>query len=66
MILIVFSIFVVIGQLLNVAICLAIDQIVSPIAGALAFVAIYMLVFAGAWILTLFLMERRRPDVTAA
>jgi hypothetical protein len=42
MILIVFGIVVIIGQALNIALCLALDQIFSPMVGALAFVFLYI------------------------
>jgi len=53
-----FVVFAIIGQFINIMICLAIDQLVSPMAGALTFVALYMLVFAGAWILALMVFDR--------
>ena len=62
MVLVVFVIFAAIGQLLNVFLCLAIDQIFSPTIGALSFVVLYMLVFAGAWILTLKVVDRQPEE----
>jgi hypothetical protein len=58
MALIVFVTFAAIGQLLNVLLCLALDKIFSPTVGALSFVVLYMLVFAGAWMLTLRVVDR--------
>ena len=58
MVLIVFVIFAAIGQVLNVLLCLALDEIFSPMVGGLAFVALYMLVFVGAWLLTLRVLDR--------
>jgi hypothetical protein len=49
--------FDVIGQVLNVALCLALDQFVSPAFGALAFVFLYIFVFAAAWWLSLRIVE---------
>jgi hypothetical protein len=65
-----FVAFAVIGQILNVLFCLAIDQIVSPMAGALTFVALYMLVFAAAYKLALFFFDdeakvEARPQLQA-
>jgi hypothetical protein len=59
MILIVFVVVAVIGQAINVAICLALDEIFSPTVGALAFVLFYMLVFAAAWVISLRIVEAR-------
>ena len=61
MALILFAAFAIIGQILNVFVCLAIDRIFSPMVGALAFVILYMFVFAAAWIITLWVLERRHP-----
>jgi hypothetical protein len=58
MALVIFALFSIIGQILNVALCLALDRIFSPTVGALAFVLLYMLVFAGAWMLTLMVVDR--------
>ena len=58
MALLVFAGFSIIGQLLNVFLCLAIDRIFSPTIGALSFVLLYMLVFIAAWILTLKVLDR--------
>lgn len=69
MVLVVFAVLAVIGQVLNVLLCLALDQIFSPIAGGTAFVFLYMLVFAAAWLLAVRIVERRegktaeRPQV---
>ena len=60
MALVVFAVFAVIGQVLNVMFCLALDKIFSPTVGGLAFVLLYMLVFAGAWLLTLKAVDRDR------
>ena len=49
MVLIIFAILAVIGQAINVFVCLALDNIFSPTVGALTFVVMYMLVFAAAW-----------------
>jgi hypothetical protein len=67
MVLVIFAILAVIGQVLNVALCLVIDQIFSPMVGVLAFVALYILVFAGAWMLSVWIVESRKewPLVTA-
>lgn len=58
MVLIVFVIFAAIGQVLNVLLCLALDEIFSPMVGGLAFVVLYMFVFVGAWLLTLRVLDR--------
>lgn len=58
MVLVVFAVLAVIGQVLNVFLCLALDQIFSPMVGGMAFVLGYMLVFAGAWLLSVFIVER--------
>lgn len=60
MVLIVFAILAIVGQMLNVVLCLALDQIFNPTVGALSFVMIYMLVFAGAWLLAVRIVERRQ------
>lgn len=57
MAMIVFVAIAVVGQALNVGLCLMLDRIFSPTVGAMAFVLLYMLVFAGAWMLTLRLVE---------
>jgi hypothetical protein len=62
MILIVFGIVVIIGQALNIALCLALDQIFSPMVGALAFVFLYILVFVGAWMVSLRIVEGRQKS----
>ena len=62
MILVVFGIAVLVGQALNIALCLALDQIFSPVVGALAFVVLYILVFVGAWILSLRIVEGRQKS----
>ena len=56
MVLVVFAVLAIIGQVLNVFI--ALDQIFSPAVGGTAFVLGYMLVFAGAWLLSVFIVER--------
>lgn len=66
MILAVFAVVALIGQALNVALSLAIDQFVSPTVGALSFVLTYMLVFAAAWVISLRIVERRQPSVQRA
>jgi hypothetical protein len=58
MVLVVFAVLAIIGQVLNVFLCLALDQIFSPAVGGTAFVLGYMLVFAGAWLLSVFIVER--------
>ncbi len=69
MVLVVFAVLAAIGQVLNVLLCLALDQIFSPIVGGTAFVFLYMLVFAAAWLLSVRIVERRegktaeRPQV---
>jgi hypothetical protein len=60
MVLVVFAIIAIIGQVLNVAVCLALDQIFNPTVGALSFVVLYMLVFAGAWLISVRIAERRQ------
>ena len=60
-----FAVFAVIGQFLNVLLCLALDQIFSPTVGALAFVALYMVVFAAAYKLALFFFDREEPQLAA-
>jgi len=58
MALFVFAGFAIIGQVLNVVLCLALDKMFSPAVGALTFVLLYMVVFAGAWRLTLLIVDR--------
>jgi hypothetical protein len=58
MVLVVFAVLAIIGQVLNVFLCLALDQIFSPAIGALGFVLLYILVFAGAWLLSIRIVER--------
>ena len=58
MVLVVFAILAVIGQVLNVFLCLALDRIFSPAVGGTAFVLGYMLVFAAAWLLSVRIAER--------
>jgi Flp pilus assembly protein protease CpaA len=60
-----FVVFAIIGQFINIMICLAIDQMFSPMAGALTFVALYMLVFAGAWMLALLVFDREPKRASA-
>ena len=60
MILAVFVVLAVIGQALNVALCLALDNIFSPTIGALSFVLLYMVVFAIAWMIALRIVEGRQ------
>ena len=60
MILVVFGTLVIVGQALNILLCLALDQIFSPIVGGLAFVGLYILVFVGAWMLSLRFFEGRQ------
>ena len=60
MILPVFVVLAVIGQALNVALCLAFDKMFSPAIGALAFVLLYMGVFAIAWMIALRIVEGRQ------
>jgi len=59
MVLAIFAVLAVIGQVLNVFLCLALDQIFSPIVGGTAFVFLYMLVFVAAWLLSVRIAERR-------
>ena len=62
MVLVVFAVLAIIGQALNVLLCLALDQIFSPIVGGTAFVFLYLLVFAAAWLLSVRIVERwERP-----
>ena len=58
MVLIVFAVLAIIGQVLNVFFCLALDQIFSPIVGGTAFVGLYMLVFVAAWLSAVWIAER--------
>ena len=58
MVLIIFVVLAVIGQAINVSLCLALDQMFSPTVGALTFVLLYMLVFAGAWFIAVRIAER--------
>lgn len=60
MVLAVFVVLAVIGQALNIALSLALDKIFSPTIGALAFVLLYMVVFAIAWIIALKIVESRQ------
>jgi hypothetical protein len=56
-----FAAFAVIGQILNVLLCLLLDEIFSPTVGALAFVVLYMLVFVAAYKLALLFFDREKP-----
>lgn len=58
MVLVVFAVLAIVGQVLNVILCLALDQIFSPVVGGTAFVAFYMLVFVAAWIVAVWITER--------
>ena len=60
MILAVFVVLSVIGQALNIALCLALDKIFSPTIGAFAFVLLYMGVFAIAWMIAVRIVEGRQ------
>lgn len=60
MVLAVFVVIAVIGQALNIALCLALDKIFSPTIGALAFVLLWMGVFAISWIIALKIVEGRQ------
>ncbi len=60
MILVVFVVLAAIGQALNIALSLALDNIFSPTVGALAFVLLYMGVFAIAWMIALRIVEGRQ------
>ena len=64
MALVVFAVIAVVGQFLNVMLCLALDKIFSPTVGGLAFVLLYMLVFVGAWLLTLRIVDREGTATT--
>jgi uncharacterized membrane protein required for colicin V production len=66
MVLIVFAVLAAIGQAINVAICLVIDKIFSQTVGALSFVVLYMLVFAGVWYLSVWVVEHWMPTRAAA
>jgi hypothetical protein len=66
MILVVFAIVAAVGQTLNVLLCLALDRIFSPTVGAFAFVLLYMLVFAGAWLLAVRIVEGRHETWRSA
>jgi hypothetical protein len=59
MALVLFAVIAIIGQVLNVLLCLALDKIFSTTVGALAFVLLYMVVFAGAWVLTIRFLDRK-------
>jgi len=65
MILAVFVVLSVIGQALNIALCLALDKIFSPTIGAFAFVLLYMGVFAIAWMIALRIVEGRQRKQSA-
>ena len=59
MILIVFAVVARAGQVLNVLFCLAVESLISSEAvGGLLFVALYLFVFAGAWKLSVYIVER--------
>jgi hypothetical protein len=58
MVLVVFAVLAIVGQVLNIFMCLALDRIFSPMVGGTAFVLGYMLVFAAAWLLSVRITER--------
>ena len=59
MILIVFAVVALVGQVLNVLFCLAVETLISSgTVGGLLFVALYLFVFAGAWKLSVYIVER--------
>jgi hypothetical protein len=58
MILVVFIGLAVVGQLLNVFLCLAIDRMISPAVGVLAFVFLYIVVFWISWRLALLIVDK--------
>jgi hypothetical protein len=59
MILIVFAVVALVGQVLNVLFCLAVESLISSeTVGGLLFVALYLFVFAGAWKLSVYIVER--------
>jgi hypothetical protein len=60
MVLAVFVVLAVIGQALNIALSLALDNIFSPAVGAFAFVLLYMGVFAISWMIALRIVEGRQ------
>jgi hypothetical protein len=62
MALVAFVIFTLIGQVLNVLLCLALDKIFSPTVGGLTFVVLYILVFGVAYKLALFFFDREEPQ----
>lgn len=66
MALLAFVVFAIIGQALNVALCLVLDQIFSQTVGALAFVVLYMFVFVAAYRLALFFFDRDAAQEPAA
>jgi hypothetical protein len=53
-----FAAFAIVGQILNVLLCLALDEIFSPAVGALTFVLLYMLVFVAAYKLAMLIFDR--------
>lgn len=57
---------VLIGQFLNVMLCLALDKIFSPTVGGLAFVVLYFLVFGFAYHLALLFFDRDERERRAA
>ena len=57
MVLVVFVALALIGQAVNVAFCLLLDNLISPTVGVLTFVLLYVLVFAGTWLLAVRIVE---------
>ena len=57
MVLVVFALLAVVGQAVNVFFCMMLDNLISPTVGVLSFVLLYLLVFAGAWLLAVRIVE---------
>jgi hypothetical protein len=62
MVLLAFVGFTLMGQLLNVFLCLWLDVLFSPTVGSLTFVVLYALVFVAAYKLALFFFDREEPQ----
>lgn len=65
MVLVVFMALAVVGQLMNIVFCLALDHLINPTVSVLTFVPLYMAVFAGAWLLAVRIVERRESQPRA-
>jgi hypothetical protein len=66
MALVAFAVFVLIGQFLNVMLCLVLDKIFSQTVGALAFDVLYFLVFGAAYHLALRFFDRDEQRTAGA